>query len=758
NSLKVGEAIVRTTADPTMQNVIKFLQGSEITGTSGSSWANSELSLISYRSLNYYNYRVTAPRSETAIGANDWNPVRKFSEKTTVLFDSTAEKSSGYETDNAGVAKVYTMPSVLASNTAPFEMFGKNNTGMSHSFLNNGYYYATFNLGTKTTPVFESVRGTFQESFFAIRIKIPENATAERYQLRVGNTYKKDATAGTYNDPNASECEVYMTKIGSDGFEGKFKNATGNLFGFVDASGKDLAYSAIAAPENKLIGTYTSKGMSSDTFENILSLTPGEEYLLYFRIADGSLTDESIKKEAAVANNLGKVFVSGSTLYQNFKISYIDLVPVTEDVAPELASAELAYDEETMTASVTSAKMNDGTAATGYTVTYGINSAKGATISSTGVVTPGTDDETVSVYADVTLDGKTVRATVSDIKLLGKEPGQLKYRISTDFINDAAYETIVNLATPNYAISNAEITFISWKDMYYTKTGSTIARATAETTDLAPITNILSPDTDKYELPGRHSADNAPRLESAGFISQFRAQGYDAEEKEKADTNAYMHRYKTGRPHYAIKLYIPQKGAYELSLKNNFTPAIGADFVGSGFFTSSNNAVTSKGYEAMTEIYFAKADYGLNYVNGQGILSGTGAEAYLVDDNKIGWYDSGRYGETQTYDGKYLVVPEAGEYFLILTVTPESLEKNPDVHHRTHTDATTGAVTGYQDYQLFLLSEIKLTPASEDSDYTASFNAKESTYTTNGTATVNTYAYTDGGELIETLVTGATVT
>ena len=149
----------------------------------------------------------------------------------------------------------------------------------------------------------------------------------------------------------------------------------------------------------------------------------------------------------------------------------------------------------------------------------------------------------------------------------------------------------------------------------------------------------------------------------------------------------------------------------------------------------------------MTEVYFAKADYDLNYKNGQGILSGTGAEAYLVDDNKIGWYNSGIYGETQNYDGKYLVAPEAGEYFIIFAANSDSLEKNPGVFHRKITNTETGAVTSYQDYQLFVLSEIELTPVAEDAEYEEAFDAVvDDDFITSGTGTVNAYTYTDKEE------------
>ena len=724
---------------PTMMNILKNSEG--LFAKADGNLANSETSLVTYRTIEYHSYINT---SGSRV------PVRKSANRYDVYvgaLNGENARTDGLEVVSAGSSEVktYTISDTIDhSVTAPFELMGKAELG-THGFLYNEGFRGTFNVGSTGQNLKEA---NLHKLSFAVRIKIPDDAVTGKYTVKIGSDHVNPNDGKVYSDQFASETNVYITKIDPEvGLEAKWAYNSGCYSSFTDASGNALSEEAYASDGNKLTGTYLSTNGNKVQFPNIRTFEAGAEYIVYFRIN----LDTTLKTLEDGTKNIG------SNYYQAFHLSTIELIPVAEDVPLALASAELAYDEATRTVSVSSAKMNDDTDATGYSVTYGIDSAKGATISSTGVITPGTDDETVSVYADVTLDGKTVRATFSDIKLFGKEPGQLKYRISTDFLNDAAYEAISTLDGSALGdLRNAEMTFISWKDMYYTKSGSTLARATAETTDLAPITNILSPDTDKYEFPGRHSADNVPRLFGDGFISQFVVKRYNAEEEVTA--NNYEHQYKTGRPHYAIKLYIPQKGAYKLSLGNNFTPASGAVYGGSNYYTGSGASAASKGYESMTEVYFAKADYDLNYVNGQGILSGTGAEAYLVDDNKIGWYNSGLYGETQNYDGKYLVAPEAGEYFIIFTATSDSLEKNPGVFHRKITNTETGAVASYQDFQLFILSEIKLTPVSEDSDYTASFNAKESTYTTNGTATVNTYAYTDGGELIETLVTGATVT
>ena len=111
--------------------------------------------------------------------------------------------------------------------------------------------------------------------------------------------------------------------------------------------------------------------------------------------------------------------------------------------------------------------MSDDTDATGYTVTYGMTGATGASINATtGVITPGSEDETVSVYADVTLDGKTIRATLENVIVRGYLEGRLSYVISADSLNDAAKEQIIGLDGSNDDIRNNELYLISWKPFH----------------------------------------------------------------------------------------------------------------------------------------------------------------------------------------------------------------------------------------------------------------------------------------------------
>lgn len=737
-AISVGAQPSLATYPATTVNVIKNINGSSISGTSATSWANSELSLISYRPLEYYNYRLTAAATSSAVAKDEWLPIRKTFTTVPSLFDDTKTASTGFEKDSTGTAaKVYTMPSVLNENTAPFEMFGKNNDGMSHSFLADNSYYATFNLGKSTGITFEKNRGTFKESFFAIRIKIPETAEAGTYKIRIGNTYPAATKANTYGDLNASECELYMMKIGTGGLEGSFHKTAGSLVSFVDASGKEIAYNTIVNSDNKLSGTYTSTGMSSDTFEDVLALRPNDEYLLYFRIADGVLSDATIATEAAATN--GKVFNNSNTYYQNFKISYIDLIPYETNAPVVLESAEISYDKTAKKLSLVSAIMSDGKDATGYSVTYGMTGATEAKINAaTGVVTPGTEDETVTLFADVTLGDVTVRAKLENVSIKGYVEGRLSYVISADSINSDAKTEIGALDGDSSDIRNNELRLISWKDVSYT-TDNGIIRVAPGTEGAKTVSNILNTSlTNKFELPGRSIEDNAPRLVSGGFISQFVCRRWKND--TEISTESYSSADYKGRPKYIIKLYIPEKGSYKLSLSNNFTLATAQKIYGKDFFTTDGDNIESLGREAYTEVYFSKAEFDLPYDIATANPSEPLMRTLITDENRIGWYNSGDYGKTTTYNEKLLIAREPGEYYLTLIASPASFEKNPEVWHR----AFTGGI--YADYQIFALSEIRLDPVAEDSEYTEDFDAVEEDYITSATATVNAYTYAGAQE------------
>ena len=741
---KETDTITIAKAVPTMQNVIKYLQGSTKDGTSATSWANSELSMISYRPIEYYNYRTKAPATikdsvTTKAPTDNWMPIRKFSNSVLGAFDETAETSSGYEAVN-GAAKIYTMPSVLAATTAPFEMFGKNNDGMSHSFLADGHYYATFNLGSKTASTFEANRGTLKESFFPIRIKVPETAEAGTYKIRVGNTYKTDTTANTYGDLNASECEVYLMKIGANGFEGKFHQTSGNLMSFVDASGKAIAYDTIVNSDNKLTGTYKSIGKHSDTFEDVLALRPGEEYFLYFRIAEGAMSDADVYEAAKNTNNTGKVYFNGSTAYQNFKISYIDIIPYESDKPVVLESAEIVYNESTKKVSVISAIMSDGKDATGYTVKYGMTGADEAKINATtGAVTPGTEDETVTLWADVTLGDVTIRATLSDILINGYVEGRLKYLISANALNADAKAEISALDGDAALIRNSEMLLVSWKEISYLNTDKIPVKVAPGTAGASKISNVLNLSvTDKYELPGRSVEDNSPRLLPGGLNSQFVGRRW--KNTTEINSQAYLAENYTSRPKYTIKVYVPQKGAYKLTLANNFTLAEIGKLHGTNFFESNGSEYTaSLGNEVWTEVYFSKAEYDLPYNSASPIFTRDQLVEICSEENRVGWYDSGSYGKVTKYD-KVLVAPEAGEYYVTFTTSPESYEKNNKFWHR---DLGNGV---FVDYQLFSLSEIRLDPVASDAEYEKAFDAVEKDYITSATATVNAYTYAESQE------------
>ena len=110
-----------------------------------------------------------------------------------------------------------------------------------------------------------------------------------------------------------------------------------------------------------------------------------------------------------------------------------------------------------------------------------------------------------------------------------------------------------------------------------------------------------------------------------------------------------------------------------------------------------------------TKVYVAKADFEI-VQNSKGYPDGSKTPyARIVNDKSfIGWYDSGKTAQVSDIANVYF--PVAGEYFVTFNACDESFEKNANAYHRVYTDKSTGVVTSYVDFQLFLLSGIKLTP------------------------------------------------
>ena len=702
------------------KTVLNSLKNSEGLFDKGdSSVSNSETSLVTYRTVQYHAY----------IDANKKHyPVRKPATSYSYLY-GVGNATKGLEVDSeTSEAKVYTISETIdLTKTAPFELFGKA-ANVSHAFLYKEGFRGSFNFGTSATP---NLPADLHKYSYAVRIKIPETAKSGSYTVKLTNDLDEPSSESIYSGKYASATEVYITKVDPIvGFNAKWTYNGGGCSSFTSDSGSALSEKYYADTENKLTGFWVCANGSEKEFPDIRTFEAGAEYIVYFRIDPDTV--------AKINDGTYSSCVYSEKYYQNFHISTINLIP-SEDAPVILKSANISYDNATKKVSVANAIMTDGTDAdlTKATVTYSIESANGATISASGIITPGSADETASVYATITLDGTTITTEKLSVKLYKSIGTNLRYRLSTNFISTAMLDVITAAdADANNDIRNSELLLVSWKDVYYTKTASgntfIINKAAANATDLAPITNALTPDTAKYELPGRVPGDLVPKFIENGYIAQYILRKFTGEE---LTTNQIALGSKS-RPHFALKIYVPQKGAYKLSLTNNITLSDISVHGGSNYVKNS----ASLGREAVTEVYFAKADFDLEQTStGAGYIPADKEASILTDENKIGWYDSGILGEAQSYD-KTLIASEAGEYYVIFNMCEESLEKNPNVYHRSYSNDV------YQDFQMFSVSEISLTPVAEDADYSAAFDAVEKDYITSGSATVNAYTYADGQE------------
>jgi len=283
----------------------------------------------------------------------------------------------------------------------------------------------------------------------------------------------------------------------------------------------------------------------------------------------------------------------------------------------------------------------------------------------------------------------------------GDIPHILTYNINTGVINQSAFDIISKLEGGTY-IHNSELSLISWKDMYYTQDSSNrVSRVYVSEDGVKTMSNVLNLDkTDKFELQGRTTSDNNPRLGASGFISQFISRRFAAD-GTTVTAETYANDAVSKRPRNFVRIYIPVPGTYKLSVLNNFTPKTAYGEGASYYITKSGNEYTSNGWEAQTEVYFAKATIDIPYSSGTVNLTDAQIENLLTNATKLGWYDSGSY-ESKT-ELSEITASEAGEYYVIFNTCPESLEKNDGAWHRNLT-------TQYTDYQVFLLSGIELMP------------------------------------------------
>lgn len=310
--LNSKKEIVPYTASNTIYNVVINLNGNYTKDTSTTSVANSEISFLTYRNLDYYVYGVPSTDFTT------YSPVRSFHNVTNnpILTDN----AQGFLSADGTTPRVFTMsPTLNNSVTAPFEPFGRSQN-LGHSFLEDSGYRATMIIGAKGAT-YKKTKDTAAEPSFMVRIKIPEDAVAGKYNIKVGNDWPVDNGAAHYADAHAVLSEVYVTKVGSQGFEGLF-DKSGYVINYTDSEGNILPRSAYADPENMLTGLYDTKSQSSKLFPDVFEFAPGEEYMAYFRIAADSI---EYNEDGTVKNSYD------ASSYKPFKLSYIDLVPVVED-------------------------------------------------------------------------------------------------------------------------------------------------------------------------------------------------------------------------------------------------------------------------------------------------------------------------------------------------------------------------------------------------------------------------------------------
>ena len=321
-------------AEPTIKNLIYNFEG-DYTGLS-TSISNKEVGMLSYRPIEYWKHVAGANKT-----IKSYSPFRKFLASTMTLSGMKFGSSWGILYENGSPVERTLPPTLDLSKTAPFELYGKGLLS-SHAWLEPAGYYGTFYIGTESDPDANFGKfGTISGPNFPVRIKIPEDAVAGKYTLRVGNN--RTSGYGIYGDNNSARTFVYMTKIDPEtGLEGLFdgySNRGGLFAGFADNNGTVLERSAYAADEN-LLGTYTCLNQTATSFEKELEVAPGEEYIIYFEI-DGSAIDQTALNSGDY--DKATVYNYNKYLYQSFKLSYIDLVPVDTDYDASFDAVEESY-------------------------------------------------------------------------------------------------------------------------------------------------------------------------------------------------------------------------------------------------------------------------------------------------------------------------------------------------------------------------------------------------------------------------------
>ena len=312
-----------TYANPTVINVLTNLWSNFTSNTTG--FSVSKVFLTSYRELDYYQYTSNLTASPVT-----WMPLRSFVKgyNTGDLKSLVVTSKWGIKGDDNNKPITYKMPATLdLSKTAPFEIMGA--AHYTHAWLYDYGYDGTYVVGKNDTPtsLYDSYKNGVDEFNFALRIKIPEDAVAGKYTLCLGSDSNKTSGDDYYTDKNASTNDVFVIKVPETGIEGLYDyNANGGLYAFTDSTGAQIDKS-VYVNDDTFIGQFRAEGGKSTSYDKIFDVAPGEEYIIYFRMAANSIT---IDEETGIATN---VFYrpNASDRYQNFRISYANLVPVVED-------------------------------------------------------------------------------------------------------------------------------------------------------------------------------------------------------------------------------------------------------------------------------------------------------------------------------------------------------------------------------------------------------------------------------------------
>lgn len=310
--------------DATVFNVLANLQGNR--SSKNALIQNAETAFITYRTLNYNMYKSGTPTSYTPL-RTDKNGV-----------------TSDLEEEN-GEAKVYTMPGTLdLSYTAPYELMGRNYFDNNHGLVGKGVF-ETLKLFAKSGDTVTNNMETniiVRRPGYIIRIKVEEGGV---YNLKAYNNFtvgsddnisysyiKELGTGELYNVAIASKCDVYVVPVPEQGLEFEYNNSGKPQYVCIgDNRNNNWRNNAI-----KLTGTYSSYPGTEKLFENNIELAVGEYWVVF-----------EVNKDTVDTTDYSDTTLYGTSYYQNFILSGIDLVPVVtedEEYAKSFDAVEETYE------------------------------------------------------------------------------------------------------------------------------------------------------------------------------------------------------------------------------------------------------------------------------------------------------------------------------------------------------------------------------------------------------------------------------